>query len=200
MRTFLHKCRFGFTLAELLVVLGVLGVIATFTIPKILASVELPHKKAVFKETLAMMDHIIQKGVLQNSETFSPNYAFSSYILNNINAIKICNRSDDGVCTQNPYNVWAYDVPVVLLANGATLYLPIWKDCWNTRAGFKIDYNGDSPPNQDHQDREDFLATFRWICCGSPATPPGRTKSAHEPGCGYPNPESETFYQELWKP
>ncbi|MCE3236656.1 MAG: hypothetical protein K0Q50_2847 [Vampirovibrio sp.] len=43
----------GFTLAELLVSLAILGVIATFTIPKILQAQQSSQKNAITKETMA---------------------------------------------------------------------------------------------------------------------------------------------------
>jgi prepilin-type N-terminal cleavage/methylation domain-containing protein len=45
----------GFTLAELLIALAILGEIATFTIPKILASQQSQKFKAIGKETAAMV-------------------------------------------------------------------------------------------------------------------------------------------------
>jgi prepilin-type N-terminal cleavage/methylation domain-containing protein len=49
----------GFTLAELLVVLGVLGVIATFTLPKVMVSSTNASSKAKAKEALEIMTHAI---------------------------------------------------------------------------------------------------------------------------------------------
>jgi prepilin-type N-terminal cleavage/methylation domain-containing protein len=45
--------RKGFTLAELLIALAILGVIATFTIPKVLTSTTAGKNRAIAKETLA---------------------------------------------------------------------------------------------------------------------------------------------------
>jgi prepilin-type N-terminal cleavage/methylation domain-containing protein len=45
----------AFTLAELLIALGILGVIATFTIPKVLMAQQSGQKKAVAKEAAAMI-------------------------------------------------------------------------------------------------------------------------------------------------
>ena len=49
------KQKFGFTLAELLIALLVLGVIATFTIPKVLSSQQSNEWKSSAKETVSMV-------------------------------------------------------------------------------------------------------------------------------------------------
>lgn len=56
----------GFTLAELLIALAILGVIATFTIPKVLNSSQSGQNTAIFKEAASMVSG-----------------AFSAYQLNN---------------------------------------------------------------------------------------------------------------------
>ena len=45
----------GFTLAELLIALGILGVIATFTIPKVLQTNQNAQWQATGKEAIAMI-------------------------------------------------------------------------------------------------------------------------------------------------
>ena len=45
----------GFTLAELLIALAILGVIATFTIPKILTSQANSQRNAIAKEVMSMI-------------------------------------------------------------------------------------------------------------------------------------------------
>ena len=53
--SFVRRSSLGFTLAELLISLAILGVIATFTIPKILTSQQNSQKAAVTKEVIAMI-------------------------------------------------------------------------------------------------------------------------------------------------
>jgi prepilin-type N-terminal cleavage/methylation domain-containing protein len=61
-----HK---GFTLAELLIALAILGVIATFTIPKILTSSQSGQNAAVAKEAASMISAAYTTYTLQNSIT-----------------------------------------------------------------------------------------------------------------------------------
>ena len=53
----------GFTLSELLVALGVLGIISAFSIPKIISSQGLATKKAQFKEAIATVSTLIRNKV-----------------------------------------------------------------------------------------------------------------------------------------
>lgn len=57
---FSKKCRLGFTLAELLIALAILGVFATFTIPKILTAQQNSQKSAAAKEVIAAVSAAYQ--------------------------------------------------------------------------------------------------------------------------------------------
>ncbi|WP_373532123.1 type II secretion system protein [Vampirovibrio sp.] len=69
----LHPFSFkkGFTLAELLIALAILGVIATFTIPKILSSQQNGQFNAVAKEDIAMLSGAYQLAQLAGTVTSS---------------------------------------------------------------------------------------------------------------------------------
>lgn len=56
----------GFTLAELLIALAILGVIATFTIPKILSSSQNGQNTAIFKEAVSMVSGAMQAEQLED--------------------------------------------------------------------------------------------------------------------------------------
>jgi prepilin-type N-terminal cleavage/methylation domain-containing protein len=75
----LRKSAKGFTLAELLIALAILGVIATFTIPKVLSSATSGQNTAIAKEAASMVSG-----------------AFSSYQLSN----SIVSATTPGVLTQ----------------------------------------------------------------------------------------------------
>jgi prepilin-type N-terminal cleavage/methylation domain-containing protein len=83
----------GFTLAELLIALMILGEIATFTIPKILSAQTNGRKNAIFKETISTLSALNNQGVTQGQ--VGPNSGSSSitYFSSNMNAIKICSSN-----------------------------------------------------------------------------------------------------------
>jgi prepilin-type N-terminal cleavage/methylation domain-containing protein len=61
----------GFTLAELLIALAVLGVIATFTIPKVLQSQQDSKFQAVFREDLSVLSQAFENYKIKNRVTAS---------------------------------------------------------------------------------------------------------------------------------
>ena len=63
------RARKGFTLAELLIALAILGVIATFTIPKVLSSSTSAKNTAIAKEVASMISGSYSAYTLDNSPT-----------------------------------------------------------------------------------------------------------------------------------
>jgi prepilin-type N-terminal cleavage/methylation domain-containing protein len=57
----------GFTLAELLIALAILGVIATFTIPKVLQSQQNSQKVAIAKEAASILSGALQQASFQGT-------------------------------------------------------------------------------------------------------------------------------------
>jgi prepilin-type N-terminal cleavage/methylation domain-containing protein len=74
----------GFTLAELLIALAILGVIATFTIPKILTSTGTAQFKAVAKETAGTLTTALQDYSVTNAVTTATQ---ASTIMANVNFV-----------------------------------------------------------------------------------------------------------------
>ncbi len=67
--TVIRRSQKGFTLAELLIALAILGVIATFTIPKILSSSANGQTTAIAKEAAGMISAAFSTYTLNNSLT-----------------------------------------------------------------------------------------------------------------------------------
>jgi prepilin-type N-terminal cleavage/methylation domain-containing protein len=64
-----RRFNLGFTLAELLIALGILGVIATFTIPKVLMAQQSGRDNAIAKEAAGMLSGAFQAYQQRNSVT-----------------------------------------------------------------------------------------------------------------------------------
>lgn len=62
-----RQAKSGFTLAELLIALAILGVIATFTIPKVLNSSTSSENTAIFKEAAGMVSGAFSSYQLDNT-------------------------------------------------------------------------------------------------------------------------------------
>ena len=141
--------RFGFTLAELLIALLILGMIATFTIPKILNSQQDSKKKSIFKEDIAALSEIVyfgwQDGSLRTSD-------MRPYVLNRLNAIKLCPTSP---VVEGCYNAtFESNTGAAVLANGSVITdIDRNINCADgCQDGIVIDYNGTLPPNVEGED------------------------------------------------
>jgi prepilin-type N-terminal cleavage/methylation domain-containing protein len=135
----------GFTLAELLVVLGVLGVVATVSIPKVLYSQQQTQLKAVFKDVYATLSDLNHQARLEGVGRFVERF---DWINSRIQAVKTCpsNCQTEGCWdTTVQGNVWGTDQPGWVLANGAVItgYL----EEFTYQSGFTIDINGKTAPN-----------------------------------------------------
>lgn len=145
-------CR-GFTLAELLISLAVLGVIATFAIPKVLDSQQDQKREAVMKETYAAMAEIYYLGGLTGEKIVGVD--LSSYTLSKLNIIRSCPNNSltegcwthaadlngsGGACADKRINAG------FTLANGATV--AGFSDAFDDGAFWiQIDWNGPEGPN-----------------------------------------------------
>ena len=81
----------GFTLSELLIALSVLGVIATFTIPKILDSGSNAQRNAILKEAHAALELASYEGYTLGQ--VNENIAYASvinYFMGKLNNVKQC--------------------------------------------------------------------------------------------------------------
>lgn len=136
----------GATLAELLIALAILGVISTFSIPKILYSQTQQRKMAVFKESIASIQNILVSG-RQRGELDRANNG--TYLLEHLNAIKICptDSSSEGCWDAGVQGALfdEYIEPGVTLASGAVI--SGFNDSNINVNGLHLDWNGTQGPN-----------------------------------------------------
>lgn len=108
----------AFTLAELLIALSILGIIATFAIPKILTAQQNTRQKATFQETIAALNEVFipacQQGLITEDN-------FGTYMMNHLNSVKICQDSMDEGCWFGTDLVGQSGMPGLVLHNGAVI-------------------------------------------------------------------------------
>lgn len=99
--------RFGFTLAEVLITLGIIGVVAAMTIPTLMNSTGQAEFKTGFKKIVSTLNQAITMNVALNSTDFGnltaavatdPNSTFYMFI-NRMNLVKTSTASDTDLDT-----------------------------------------------------------------------------------------------------
>lgn len=154
MYRFTRKKALGFTLAELLSALAILGVIATFTIPKVLQGQQDQRRIAIFKETIASVHQALYNDwVLTGGEMTSHDRAI---LFANLNYIKQC-PTDAAAEGCHPSMVGGVNDPALVMHNGAVVGD---LDGYNMSFGpgarvaaIIIDWNGPELPNAVYDDQ-----------------------------------------------
>jgi type II secretory pathway pseudopilin PulG len=110
----------AFTISELLIALGIIGLIATFTVPKVLHSID----EASYRTALKQAESVIQT---IGAEAYSQGYKGKriDYYRDKVNAVKIC-TDPNGVtqgCMVVPVSVGAseYTENAFVLPSGVTI-------------------------------------------------------------------------------
>jgi prepilin-type N-terminal cleavage/methylation domain-containing protein len=136
----------AFTLAELLISLALLGVIATFTIPKILGSSQSQRYPDILKEDYTLLYNLLYDFHLSGESNIE------QYVWNHINAVKLCKTNSLLEGCFAPYI--GYDtLPGVILPNGSSIVF-IFNSYYGQKAFFAVvDANGPALPNAWLEDR-----------------------------------------------
>jgi type II secretory pathway pseudopilin PulG len=139
----------GFTLAEVCVTLGVLSLVSTFTVTKVLTVSSQKTNDAIFKETVSMLSQVMYEGLLEGS--LNVNNIYNS-LQPKINATKVCSGDSTAQqCWFPSKQGWAngiYQDPGVVLASGANvLGLGNSVPGWYHKTMF-LDANGENGPNK----------------------------------------------------
>lgn len=117
------KVQRAFTLAELLIALAILGVIATFTIPKILNSTNNSEWDTVAKEVAGMMSEAYQAYQIENAADATTNFSDITPYMNYIKVDTISDM-DQGYGTAGVTNCGAGSLECLKLHSGALIRYP----------------------------------------------------------------------------
>lgn len=105
----------AFTLAEVLIALVLLGVVAAFTIPKVLQNSNNQKRNAVIKETVGAFNQLSYQGVLTGELKRSN---CNQYFVQKLNVLKDCVNTADTSCF---VPTAGFDAKAVLLASGVAI-------------------------------------------------------------------------------
>jgi prepilin-type N-terminal cleavage/methylation domain-containing protein len=174
----------GFTLAELLIALAILGVIATFTIPKILSSSQNGQNTSIAKEVGAMVNAAYQNYTLDNGiasgVTGGAITTYMNYVA--VDTATALSTATSGTALQT----CASTLPCLKLHNGAVLQYDTAQTFGGTNGAASIYFNLD-PDGTGPQGRISFVqfATGRLSTGGVTAATPGTagtiTRQATDP-------------------
>lgn len=146
----------GFTLAELLISLAILGVIATFAIPKVLSSQQDGQRVALVRETFAALSEATYLGIL-SGELSDANEI--TYYQQKLNAVRICTDAQAEGC-------WTGTDNTANTATAAALVLPSGvaiTDIENNNTDHEvmwIDWNGADDPNKNCEDQFPVIVAY----------------------------------------
>lgn len=137
----------AFTLAEVLIALALLGVVAAFVITKVLQSSGDSHRKTVFREAFGEVSKVTRENFVLNTWPATP-AEVDQYFQKKLNILSV------NTPTLHPDGTTTYSYT---LQNGAILY---YRENAQKHPHFLIDYNGSTPPNQQLQDILSFWANM----------------------------------------
>jgi prepilin-type N-terminal cleavage/methylation domain-containing protein len=134
----------GFTLAELLIALLILAEIATFTIPKILASTAGNQNRAIVKETAGMISGVFKNYQLQNTISASLK---GSDITQYMNYVKVDTSSTYTGTSGTALQACTATLPCLTLHNGGILQYDTVMTLGGTGATNAVYFNLDPDGN-----------------------------------------------------
>ena len=175
--------KIGFTLAEVLITLGIIGVVAAMTIPNLMTKLRYNREAALLKENYSILQQMMlranEEGAMSNLPyTDNMNQLkewFNTYFLPYVKVTKVC-YGTKGCWSQNAKNsigqvyssserCGSGDVSFVLM-NGTSVCMDDFRDFrfgvkgnGSTMIGFLMDVNGDRKPNKFGHDI--FSIVFR---------------------------------------
>lgn len=169
----------GFTLAEVLITLGVIGVIAAITIPTLMNNVQNTKYYSAFEKSYSNLSQITESLILENGDMANvvPSYSsFSQAYLSKAKTIKFCpSATAIGDCWAptllrldgNTDFMSGFAMDTIVFADGSAAAIREWSyDCSSSLSGLSdgcfeifLDTNSTSPPNKWGRDIFLFIGT-----------------------------------------
>lgn len=169
---------FGFTLAEVLITLGVIGIVAALTIPNLINGYQKKVAVTRLKTSYSLLTQAITAAKAQHGDIINwerdANKILFDYIAPNIKSEKFTNHMDydyqhvmcnnkqvykflDGGGMGSPFNSIS---PSIKLANGVCIALNRIDDSSALQSNLFIDINGPDSPNINGKDLFVFILRF----------------------------------------
>lgn len=157
----------AFTLAEVLITLGIIGVVAAITLPSLIADFQDKQLIAQFKKTYSIISNSVllaqqDLGTIgDNTRLFDVNKTSEEVAINfsrYFNGASVCKSASDKGCGTYSYKVkfatpytagtgenqmYTLNYPLLLLADGAVLQIRQFSDCHRVEYGYETEENGD---------------------------------------------------------
>lgn len=175
------KLKLAFTLAEVLITLGIIGIVAAMTIPSLMTHINRVRAEAMLKEDYAILQQVLKLAESQDAsvESIPDNLEglknwFNLFILPNLKTGQVCYNTSGCWTSGDSYNLRGsvvkynrkgigigYDIITIRLYNGSSLCLDGYAAGdmrglfgINTTTSFAIyiDTNGDKLPNKIGED------------------------------------------------
>lgn len=145
----------GFTLAEVLITLAIIGVVAAMTIPSVIVRTNQQEFKTGAKKAQSAITNALQLVEVQDGLTFTDGNDFINAFASKMNIIKIDEKEEDGT-------------PAVFYTADGFRYHILGMGDWGML--FHVDVNGDKGPSTsiydykkaDYGDNDDNLVNPEW--------------------------------------
>lgn len=138
-----HQIQQGFTLAELLISLAILGIIATFTIPKVITSMNNSQNKAIAKEAASMVSGAFSAYQLNNTITSSTKGSDLTQFMNYVTLDTSTNYSAGANQTGTALQACTATLPCLKLHNGGVMQYDTVMTMGGTAASNAVYFNVD---------------------------------------------------------
>ena len=139
----------GFTLAEVLITLAIIGVVAALTIPSVIVRTQQQEFKTAAKKAHSVLSQAVQLTEVKDGYTFADEGYFIQALIKNMNVVKVetlvgYNLPGAAIATRAPGP--AYGEGTVFYTADGIAYAVSYIDEWG--ANFIVDVNGDQGPSR----------------------------------------------------